>query len=114
MDSRKFGTLSNQPPVRMLRCKTRLPPRNGSSIFIIDDGDTVTGIDVDAIGDSSVNLESVSSTLDEDITALEVRDAIRALKSNKAPRPDGLCGEFYKYSDACVVNFLTKYFKKQI
>ena len=85
----------------MLRCKTRLPPRNGSIIFIIDDGDTVTGIDVDAISDSSINLESVSATL-------EVQDAIRALKYNKAPGPDGLCGEFYKYSDACVVNFLTK------
>ena len=43
-------------------------------------GNIVTGIDADAIGDSSVNLESVSATLDEDITALEVQDAIRALK----------------------------------
>ena len=80
--------------------------------YCVFNGDTVTGIDVDAIGDSSVNLESVSATLDEDITTLEVQDAIRALKSNKAPGPDGLCGEFYKYSDACVVNFLTKYFNK--
>ena len=77
--------------------------------YCVFNGDTVTGIDVDAIGDSSVNLESVSATLDEDITALEIQDAIRALKSNKAPGPDGLCREFYKYSDACVVNFLTKY-----
>ena len=77
--------------------------------YCLFNGDTVTGIDVDAIGDSSVNLESVSAALDEDITALEVQDA---LKSNKAPGPDGLCGEFYKYSDACVVNFLTKYFNK--
>ena len=80
--------------------------------YCVVNGDTVTGIDVDASGDSSVNLESVSATLGEDITALEVQDAIRALKSNKAPGPDGLCGEFCKYSDACVVNFLTKYFNK--
>ena len=75
-------------------------------------GNIVTGIDADAIGDSSVNLESVSATLDEDITALEVQDAVRALISNKAPGPDGVCGEFCKHSDACVVNFLTKYFHK--
>ena len=79
--------------------------------YCVFNDDTVTGIDVNAIGDCSVNLESVSATLD-DITALEVQDAIRALKCNKAPGPDGLCGEFYKYSDACVVNFLTKYFNK--
>ena len=77
--------------------------------YCLFNGDTVTGIDVDAIGDSSVNLESVSAALDEDITALEVQDA---LKSNKAPGPDGLCGEFYTYSEACVANFLTKYFNK--
>ena len=64
--------------------------------YCVFNGDTVTGIDVDAIGDSSVNLESVPATLGEDITTLEVQDAIRALKSNKAPGPDGLCGEFYK------------------
>ncbi len=80
--------------------------------YCVFNGDTVTGIDLDSIGDSSVNLESVSATLDEDITALEVQDAIRALKSNKAPGPDGLCEELYKYSDARIVNFLMIYFNK--
>ena len=76
-------------------------------------GGFVTGIDVDATGNSSVNLESASATLDENITALVVQDAVSSLKSNRAPSSGGLCGEFYKYSDACVVNFLTKYFNKR-
>ena len=49
--------------------------------YCVFNGDTVTGIDVDAIGDSSVNLESVSAALDEDITALEVQDAFPSLIS---------------------------------
>ena len=64
--------------------------------YYLFNGGFVTVLDVDAIGNSSVNLESVSTTLDEDTTALAVQDAIRALKSNKAPGPDGLCGQFYK------------------
>ena len=43
---------------------------------------------------------------------LEVQDAIKALKNNKAPGPDCLSGEFQKYSTPCVVSFLTKYFNK--
>ena len=43
---------------------------------------------------------------------LEVLDAIRALKNNKAPGPDGLSGEFYKYAAPCVVEFLTQYSNK--
>ena len=111
MDSRKFWNTIKSATCKDASVQITITTQEWfQHFYCVFNGDTVTGIDVDAIGDSSVNLGSVSATLDEDITALEVQDAIRALKSNKAPGPDGLCGEFYKYSDACVVNFLTKYF----
>ena len=49
-----------------------------------------------------------------DTTEVEVRYAIQSLKSGKAPGPNGLNGEFYKYSAHCVVVFLTKYSNKLI
>ena len=114
MDSRKFWNTIKSATCKHASVQNAITTQEWFQHFLcVFNGDTVTGIDVDAIGDCSVNLESVSATLDEDITAFEVQDAIRALKSNKAPGPDGLCGEFYKYSDACVVNFLTKYFNKR-
>ena len=111
MDSRKFWNTIKSATCKDASVQNTITTQEWfQHFYCVFNGDTVTGIDVDVIGDSSVNLESVSATLDEDITALEIQDAIRALKSNKAPGPEGLCGEFYKYSDACVVNFLTKYF----
>ena len=62
--------------------------------YYLFNGGFVTALHVDDTGNSSVNLESVSTTLDEDTTALVVHDAIRALNSIKAPGPDGLCGQF--------------------
>ena len=59
-----------------------------------------------------IELHGVSDTLEVDITQLEVLSAIRALKNNKAPGPDGLSGEFYKYAAPCVVEFLSQYFNK--
>ena len=44
-----------------------------------------------------IEVHGVSDTLEVDIMQLEVLDAIRALKNNKALGPDGLSGEFYKY-----------------
>ena len=44
----------------ILQCKTRLPPRNGFSNFIVC---FFTGTDVDAIDDPSADLEA---TLNED------------------------------------------------
>ena len=46
-------------------------------------------------------------TLDQEITHvyIEMQDAIRTLKNSKAPCPDGLCGEIFKYSDPCGVFF---------
>jgi hypothetical protein len=58
------------------------------------------------------DLDNVCDTLDQEITQLEVEEAIRALKSNKAAGPDGFSGEFYKYSAPRIVTFFTKYFNK--
>jgi hypothetical protein len=52
------------------------------------------------------------AALDAYITELEVENAIKALKLGKAAGPDGLGGEFYKYSLPCVVQFLTTFFNK--
>ena len=60
----------------------------------------------------ALNTEINCDSLECDITEVEVRDAIQSLKGGKAPGPDGLNGEFYKYSAHCVVAFLTKYFNK--
>ena len=58
------------------------------------------------------DLDNVCDSLDQEITQLEVQDAIRALKSNKAAGPDGFSGEFYKYSAPSIITFFTKYFNK--
>lgn len=50
--------------------------------------------------------------LDAQITEMEVSNAIKALKNGKAAGPDGISGEFYKYSAPCVVTFLTKLLNK--
>ena len=69
-------------------------------------------IEDDILDDRFINLDCVSDTLDQDSTQAEVQDDIRALTNNKAPGPDGLCGELYKYSAPCVVFVITKYFNK--
>ena len=54
--------------------------------------DEVTADDLLEALDTEINCDS----LECDITAVEVGDAIQSLKSGKAPDPDGLNGEFYK------------------
>ena len=81
-------------------------------MFNDDIVDSVSNIEDEILDDRLINLDCVSDTLDQDITQVEVQDAIRALKNNKAPGPDGLCGELYKYSAPFVEFFLTKYFNK--
>eukprot|EP00745_Piridium_sociabile_P015926 TRINITY_DN2374_c0_g1_i12.p1 TRINITY_DN2374_c0_g1~~TRINITY_DN2374_c0_g1_i12.p1 ORF type:complete len:1135 (+),score=79.90 TRINITY_DN2374_c0_g1_i12:1880-5284(+) len=44
------------------------------------------------------------------ISEIEIRNAIGALKSNRAAGPDGIIGEFYKNSADCIIPFLVKYF----
>lgn len=56
--------------------------------------------------------DSEIDVLDHPITEAEVMNAIKALKSNKAPGPDRLIGEFYKQSSPTCAYFLTKYFNK--
>ena len=74
-------------------------------IFFLDEATADDSLEV-------LNTEINCDSLECDITEVEVRDAIQSLKSGKAPGPDGLNGEFYKYSAHCVVAFLTKYFNK--
>ena len=52
-------------------------------------------------------------TLDDVISISEIHDAIKALKNNNAAGPDGLSGEFFKYSALCGVRFPTEYFNKR-
>ena len=56
--------------------------------------------------------EVYEEVLDGPITRDEVVLAIRKLKLGKSPGPDGLIGEFFKYSGNNVVDFLVKLFNK--
>ena len=95
MDPRNFSSTIKSATCKDTSVQNTIATEESFQHFnCVFNGDIVTGIDADAIGDSSVNLESVSTTLDEDTTALVVHDAIRALNSIKAPGPDGLCGQF--------------------
>ena len=49
---------------------------------------------------------------DADITAEEVKAAIRHLKNGKATGPDGIIGEILKAAEDSLVPFLVKYFNK--
>ena len=86
--------------------------RHFYEVFNLSYTDVVTSVDDSIINEVYIELHGVSDTLEVDITQLEVLDAIRALKNNKAPDPDGLSGEFYKYAAPCVVEFFTQYFNK--
>lgn len=77
--------------------------------------------DVNSVSDSNIQdvctngecLDNANFTfLDNDITVEEVHNSIKAVKSNKAPGPDGLIGELYKHSSLAMVQFLTRYFNK--
>ena len=50
--------------------------------------------------------------LDADITAEEVKAAIRHLKNGKATGPDGIISEILKAAEDSLVPFLVKYFNK--
>ena len=47
-------------------------------------GDIVSDSDVDAIDEPLINIASESAAFNEDITQLEVQDAVKALKNKKA------------------------------
>ena len=50
--------------------------------------------------------------LDTDITAEEVKAAIRHLKNGKASEPDDIIGEILKAAEESIVPFLVRYFNK--
>ena len=50
--------------------------------------------------------------MDSDISEEEVKAAIRHLKNNKSPEPDGIMSEILAALDTAVVPFLVKYFNK--
>ena len=77
-------------------------------VFNLDYTAVETSFDDSIRNEVDIELHGVSDRLEVDIMQLEVLDAIRALKNNKAPGPDGLSGEFYKYAAPCVVEFLTQ------
>ena len=41
--------------------------------------------------------------LDRDITLVEVEEAVKKLKVGKASGSDGISGEFYKFSEVCII-----------
>ena len=62
--------------------------------------------------DSEVTDDVFDEILDADITAEEVKAAIRHLKNEKAAGPDGIIGEILKPAEESIVPFLVKYFNK--
>jgi uncharacterized protein YacL (UPF0231 family) len=66
--------------------------------------------EADKRGDNNVN----NDTLECDISEQEVKIALHALKCNKAAGPDGIIGEFLKYSNdnELLIKFLVKFFNK--
>ena len=62
--------------------------------------------------DSEVTDDVSDEILDADITAEEVKAAIRHLENGKAARPDGIIGEILKAAEESIVPFLVKYFNK--
>ena len=62
--------------------------------------------------DSDVTDDVFDGILDADITAEEVKAAIRHLKNGKAAGPDGIIGEILKAAEESIVPFLVKYFNK--
>ena len=72
---------------------------------LFDAGMNMTHDDVDVCLVNN-HLDNVCDLLDQEITQLEVQDAIRALKSNKTAGPDGLSGAFYKYMALCIITCL--------
>ena len=55
---------------------------------------------------------AVDEFLDSDISEEEVKAAIRHLKNNESPGPDGIMSEILKALDTAIVPFLVKYFNK--
>ena len=86
--------------------------RHFYEVFNLDYTGVETSFDDSIRNEVDIELHGVSDILQVDIMQPEVLDAIRALKNNKAPGPDGLSGDFYKYAAPCVVEFLTQYFNK--
>ena len=62
--------------------------------------------------DSEMTDDVFDEILDADITAEEVKAAIRHLENGKAARPDGIIGEILKAAEESIVPFLDKYFNK--
>ena len=62
--------------------------------------------------DSEVTDDIFDEILGADITAEEVKAAIRHPKNGKAAGPDGIIGEILKAAEESIVPFLVKYFNK--
>ena len=62
--------------------------------------------------DSEVTVGVFDEILDADITAEEVKAAIRHLENRKATGPDSIIGEILKTAEESIVCFLVKYFNK--
>ena len=59
--------------------------------------------------DCEVTDDVFDEILDADITAEEVKAAIRHLKNGKAAGPDGIIGEILKAAEESIVPFFVKY-----
>ena len=60
----------------------------------------------------NVGADTCVQELDEEITDIEIKSAIRSLKSGKASGPDELPPEFFKAAEAKILPYLTKLFNK--
>ena len=59
--------------------------------------------------DSEVTDDVFDEILDADITAEEVKAAMRHLKSGKTAGPDGIIGEILEAAEESIVPFFVKY-----
>ena len=95
-----------------LRCKKFQPKHNISMQQWYDHFKRLLDQDVGNHDDTLHIDDSYEEDLDRPISREEIIIALKKLKPRKSAGPDGMIGEFFKYSGILTINFLVKLFNK--